>query len=271
MDQAMVLYTDGGCGPTNPGNGEYGIHGYLYTSVKPKKGSGCSDHIPTADGYVSKEEAKTKSIVEVTPIHYIDEFGSMLKPCTNNIAELLSTTHGLRHAHDYEISEVHILTDSEYVRKGMESWVDGWIANGWLKHDKTEPANVKYWKDLVEARDALINRGVKIRLTWVKGHSDEIDDMHDVLGNIIADKLATLGVTAGTRGNTVNEKIVSNAEGYWKQTVEKHPFISNSRLFFNTVPESIRPGEYYLGECGKDEDMLGKKTADGAFAIGTDP
>lgn len=264
--QGVVIFGDGGCRPTNPGPGGYGVHGYLYNTDIPKKGAGNSDHLLTAMGYVTKVKAEKSPVVEITPVHYIDGFGA-IPNATNNVAELAAAINGLMYVADYDITEVQFFTDSKYVCNGLESWVAGWKANGWLKRDMTPPANVEYWKQLVEAKDKLVNRGVTVKMNWVKGHSDEIAGMEDILGNIIADKLATIGTLAAGRNVVINDIQTTTANGYWKQTVDKHPMLAHRRMYFNTMPEYIKAGEYYLGDHGKDDDLLGKRISDGAYAV----
>lgn len=267
MAQGMVLFTDGGfrnyCGG-------WGFHGYLYDYDTPKKSSGNPNHILTSMGYVIKNKVLGNDKVktpEVTPIHYVDGYGGILPPTTNNVAELLSTINGLKHAFEYDIKEIQVFTDSEYVRKGLEIYVDNWRKNGWLKGDQKEPANVELWKSLVFERDRLRDRGVTVKVNWVKGHSDKIDNIDDILGNVLADRLATIGVMAAVANKAVGQILTSEAEGYWKYTVERHPFIMHRRMYFNTLPEYIREGEYYLGDHGKDDDLLGKRISDGAYSV----
>jgi hypothetical protein len=108
---------------------------------------------------------------------------------------------------------------------------------------------------------------VEVIIEWVKGHTDN-SLVHDtVFGNVMADKLATAGVAASRMGQAIGSINTSAAEGYWKYAPDKHPFISNRRMYFNTMVEYIKEGEYYLGEHGKDDDVFGKRTADGAFAV----
>ncbi|EKD22649.1 MAG: putative RnhA, partial [uncultured bacterium] len=262
VTQGMVLYSDGGY---RVNCGGWGLHGYLYSATPPKKNLGTGDHILTAHGYVSKATYALED--PVTPIHYIDGYGAIAPPTTNNVAELLATINGLTHALKFDIADVQVFTDSEYVRKGLEFWVDGWRANGWLKKDQTEPANVGLWKELAELRDQLTGRGTKVKINWVKGHSDKIATMEDILGNLLADRQATVGVMSAIRNKIVNNIETSAAEGYWKHNVERHPLLNNRRMYFNTLSDFIKPGLYYLGDHGKDDDLLGKRISDGAYSV----
>lgn len=270
--KGIILYTDGGCRP-NPGFGGWGMHGYLYSKEEPKRPSGCSDHILTGNGYISKAEASPKigaegakerraydRSIEVTAVHYIDGYGSFGIDISNNVAELCATINGLKYAIDYDIVDVQVYTDSEYVRKGLENWVHGWMKNNWLKADMTPPANVEYWKELVEAKERLVQRGVNVKINWVRSHGDD-------LGNTLADRLATIGVMASRAKHIGNFIESTTADGYWKYNNERHPMMSHRRMYFNTMAEYLRPGEYYLGDHGKDDDLLGKRISDGAYSV----
>ena len=278
--QGIILYTDGGCRP-NPGFGGWGMHGYMYSKEAPvKKIPGNPDYVPTGNGYISKSDANLQMgaagaeerraydrNIEVTPIHYIDGYGSFGHAISNNVAELEATINGLRYSANYDINDVQIYTDSEYVRKGLESWCDMWAKNNWLKQDLTPPANVETWKELVATRDVLSSRGVNVKINWVRSHTDKNSDHADILGNILADKLATVGVMASRGGRVINSIDSTTAEGYWKYSVDRHPMLANRRMYFNTMKEYLRPGEYYLGDHGKEDDLLGKRISDGAYCV----
>lgn len=258
--KGIVLYTDGGSKENSQFAG-WGIHGYVYDCDIVKKIPGNIGHILTKAGYVLKLGASTDlSITEVIPVEYIDGYGSLLQ-ASNNVAELTAAINALRHANKYDIAEIQLFTDSEYVRKGLESWVSAWIRNNWQKHDGGEPANRKQWEELLEAKNILTQRGVKVKINWVKGHSD-------ILGNVLADKLATVAVTAAKRKRLFTEITTTPPIGYWKtDSGEHHPLIANNRMFFNTMPEFIKSGEYYLGDTDKGDDTFGSRTSDGAYAV----
>lgn len=292
--QGLVYHSDGGARP-NPGPGGWGIHGYLYSAVKPKKGSGNPDHIITAAGYVTKAEYNKqqghdwtladyqewldnplgrRKHLEVTPVAYIDGYGSFTAAITNNIAELVAATQALEHAAQYDVKIVQVHCDSKYVCNGLMDYVPTWIRNNWIKADGMVVKNAEYWKRLVSARDILTNRGVVVRFDWVKGHNDH-------LGNETADQQATIGVMLSQRAmfgkswqfdpeapvaTTYASIDTSPAEGYWKYDTDKHPFISMPRMYFNTCTDYFRAGEYYLSN-GREEEHPGKRISDGAYAI----
>lgn len=264
--QKLVLYVDGGCRP-NPGFGGWGMHGYLHNeTLNGKKAT--KGHIPTSEGYVDGNFIKNvEAVKEISPIQYVDGYGSFDTDVTNNIAELVATTNALKYADNYNLSSVNVYSDSEYVCKGLELRVDMWKKNNWLKRDMTPPVNVEYWKKLVDARDTLKNKNVDISVSWVKAHSDKILDMPDILGNIVVDKLATIGLAASRTKKVINEITTSDAKGYWNNSFDKHPYLYNKRMYFNTTKAYNQPGIYFLGDHGKDDDLLGIKSSDGAYSI----
>ena len=267
VDQGMCLWTDGSCIP-NPGFGGWGLHGYLFSFAVPKKGAGNPDHILTQDGYLLKTDPDVQKgkAVSVTPIHYVDGFGSyeidMARniKVSNNIAELDAAYHGLKHAENYAVRVVRIYTDSEYVRKGMESWVHSWKKYGWKRSDGSEVTNVTQWRRLSEQADMLRAKGIEVTFDWVRSHSD-------ILGNVKADRWAMIGTIHSLAGVVKNDLTTAQADGYWGYNAEKHPFISHQCLYFNTRRTHLKPGEYYLGYHGKEDDELGQRSADGAFAV----
>lgn len=281
MTQGIILYSDGGARPTNPGPAGWGLHGYLFSPDHPKKGTGNSAHVVTSHGYIEKvnfvskkldaseTEQNWKSLLdpkaktqawEVTPIHYVDGHGSIDEHVSNNVAEMVAATEGLKHAAKFDVGYVAIYTDSDYVVKGITEWIHGWARNGWLKSNGEPPSNINYWKALAEAKDALTSRGVVVVFDWIRGHNDH-------LGNETADVGATIGVFKSQKKLLHHEITTAPAEGYWKSDADRHPFLANRRMYFNTLKEYNRPGEYYLGEHGSDDELLGKRISDGRYSL----
>lgn len=83
---------------------------------------------------------------------------------TNNRMELQAAIEGLRQLK--RPSRVVLTTDSEYLRKGILSWVAKWKRNGWLTAQKKPVKN----RDLWETLDGLVVNH-EIEWCWVKGHS----------------------------------------------------------------------------------------------------
>ena len=99
---------------------------------------------------------------------------------TNNRMELTAVIEALRALK--RSSRVQICTDSQYVKNGMESWIEGWKKNGWQTASKQPVKNADLWREL----DALVQQH-QVTWTWVKGHAGHPE-------NERADALANQGV-----------------------------------------------------------------------------
>lgn len=96
---------------------------------------------------------------------------------TNNRMELTAAVRGL--AALKEDCEVEVVTDSEYVKNGITTWIHNWKRNGWRTKAKAPVVNQDLWQEL-DTQSARHN----MRWTWTKGHASHTD-------NNRADELAT--------------------------------------------------------------------------------
>lgn len=101
---------------------------------------------------------------------------------TNNRMELTAAIEGLRAL--TETCDVEVVTDSEYVKNGITTWIHGWKRNGWKTASKKPVVNQDLWEQLDEVANAH-----KIKWTWTKGHADHAD-------NNRCDELATQAARA---------------------------------------------------------------------------
>jgi len=58
-----------------------------------------------------------------------------------------------------------MVSDSEYLVKGMRMWVPGWVARGW-KRSGGPIENLQLWQDLLAAA-----KKHDVQWTWVRGHA----------------------------------------------------------------------------------------------------
>lgn len=107
------------------------------------------------------------------------------KETTNNRQELKAILYTLiKFGKDNPTPVVY--TDSAYCYNTLTSWMWIWERNGWLKSDNKTPENL----DLIREYFNLYSKeGYRIQLQKCKGHNG-------VLGNELADKLATGRITA---------------------------------------------------------------------------
>lgn len=94
----------------------------------------------------------------------IRELGGAVPATTNNRMELWAAIQGLKAAGDAPVS---LITDSEYLLKGITEWIHGWKRKGWLTAGKKPVLNQDLWQEL----DQLNHRGV--RWSYTRGHAGE--------------------------------------------------------------------------------------------------
>ena len=83
---------------------------------------------------------------------------------TNNKMELTAAIQALKAIE--KKSAIKLITDSKYVKDGIQSWIQNWKKNGWKTAAKKPVKNKELWIEL----DELILRH-NITWEWVKGHS----------------------------------------------------------------------------------------------------
>ena len=88
---------------------------------------------------------------------------------TNNQMELIAAIETLKALKKY--TEICIITDSNYVKKGITEWLPSWKKNNWKTSSKKEVKNRKLWEELEE----LVNNN-KVDWLWVKGHAGNIEN-----------------------------------------------------------------------------------------------
>lgn len=94
---------------------------------------------------------------------------------TNNRMEMTAVIEALKALK--KPSEVVLTTDSQYVRKGITEWIEGWKLKNWKTAAKKPVKNVELWQEI----DALAANH-QIDWRWVKGHSghaenERVDDL----------------------------------------------------------------------------------------------
>ncbi len=124
----ITIYTDGGC-DMNPG----GTGGWAYKLIDGDR---------------------------------ITEKSGRAENTTNNRMELTAAIRALESLE--EPATVELITDSQYLARGMTEWMAGWIRRNWALKDGSPVKNLDLWKKLYDQ-----NRKHKITWTWVRGHADD--------------------------------------------------------------------------------------------------
>lgn len=267
ISTGLVLYADGGCRPSR-GIGGWGLHGYTYNVLEELEKVSKKTDVPSTDGYVDNDViASTRSIKAVTPMQYIDGWGSLIPESTNNIAELTAAINGInlaRHS-NIDAKAVHILSDSQYVIQGVKDWHKKWEAQNWFKQDGTPVPNAEVWQRLLADLRGAESEGRKFSWSWVKGHNNN-------LGNELADRNATRGVVVGKKGLEVHQFDYNDSKGYWNPKNDYNRMFSQPRWYFTTnaaVDGRSKDGRYvyHCGAHGPKNEVLGKRVSDHAFSV----
>lgn len=125
-----VAFTDGACAPSNPGPAAWGAVVFA------------------PDGSEANAE------------------GGFIGFGTNQIAEITAAIEGLRRTP--EGAEVELVSDSQYVLKGLSEWRAGWERKGFRNAKGDTVANLGLWKQLFGLAD-----GRRVSVRWVRGHSGD--------------------------------------------------------------------------------------------------
>ena len=144
----IELYCDGAC-LGNPGPGGWGflLRVHLASGIQEKEDSG--------------PEAET----------------------TNNRMELTAAIRGLETL--TKPCQVLLQSDSQYVVKGITTWLKDWKRRGWKKADGKPVLNADLW----QALDAQLARH-HVEARWVKGHAGHPENERgDRLANAAAQSL----------------------------------------------------------------------------------
>jgi ribonuclease HI len=144
----VTVYTDGGCDP-NPGIGGWGALLIF------------EDHKVKLQGNAPQT--------------------------TNNQMELEAAVAALAYLDGrYDRSTVELHTDSQYLRQGITSWIDGWHARGWKTKNGQPVKNQDLWRRLYELTHAH-----QVRWYWVKGHAgNKYNELVDALATRARAELA---------------------------------------------------------------------------------
>ena len=149
-----VAYTDGACAPSNPGPAAWGA-----VVIAPDGGE-----VGAHSGFIGHG--------------------------TNQIAEITAAIEGLTRTPVG--APVELVSDSQYVLKGLVEWRKGWERKGY-RNSKGEPvANLALWKRLFALADER-----KVTTRWVRGHNgDYHNEQADQLATAALRKARTPGTAA---------------------------------------------------------------------------
>jgi len=117
---------------------------------------------------------------------HLKELSGFDPETTNNRMELIGAIEGLKALK--RPCQVRLTTDSQYLKKGMTEWLDGWVRRGWKNSQKKPVANQDLWEQLLPLREIH-----QIEWCWVKGHAGHEE-------NERCDELARAAIELGRLG-----------------------------------------------------------------------
>ena len=126
-ESEIILYADGACSG-NPGPGGWGV--------------------------ILKHTATKKT----------RELSGSERQTTNNRMELTAVIRGLETI--TKPSKVTVVTDSQYVSKGMTEWIENWLARNWKTANKKPVKNIDLWQTLLE-----VSGKHEVCWQWIEGHA----------------------------------------------------------------------------------------------------
>jgi ribonuclease HI len=101
--------------------------------------------------------------------------------CSSCLIELEAAIQGLKLLKDIE--EIRLITDSQYVRKGLTEWIINWKLNDWHTANGEKVKNIEHWKLF----DAL-SENKYIEFKYVKAHSQHFEN---TMADLYARDMAT--------------------------------------------------------------------------------
>lgn len=87
----------------------------------------------------------------------------------SNLLELYAVIQALKTLKTEK--ELRIISDSQYVKKGITEWIFNWKLNGWHTVNGEKVKHIKYWQEL----DSLTENKY-LEFCWVKGHSNHFEN-----------------------------------------------------------------------------------------------
>ena len=111
------------------------------------------------------------------------ELSGAVSQTTNNRMELTAAIKALEAL--TEPCRICLTTDSNYVKTGIEQWINDWKRRGWRTAARRSVKNQDLWQQL----DGQAQRH-EIEWRWVRGHSGHAEnDRVDALANLAMDEM----------------------------------------------------------------------------------
>jgi ribonuclease HI len=114
---------------------------------------------------------------------------------TNNFSEVMGSLIGIGKILEEvpNISEIEVVSDSQYLTKGASERLFKWVRNGWKIKDGTPVKNLPLWEKLYFFINHCARNRITLKFTWQKGHKGKNISLEEdpfIYYNEMADKMA---------------------------------------------------------------------------------
>lgn len=150
---------------------------------------------------------------------------------TNNRMEIISALRGL--AMLKRPCRVEIVTDSQYLARGITEWLPGWRANGYKRREggKLKPLqNEDLWRSV----DEQVARH-EIHVTHVKGHAGHAENERCDQMAVAAYKRLMAGTLPESQAETWTERLVKTAKTQVMYTQQETPKPRPPEMLYNPL------------------------------------
>ncbi|MBN2794133.1 MAG: ribonuclease HI [Clostridia bacterium] len=103
------------------------------------------------------------------PLGEYELFHEVVKGNSSNLLELYAAIKGLEHLRDQDC--IRIITDSQYVRKGLTEWIPCWELNNWMTVNGEKAKNIEVWQYFNS-----LSEHKYIEFQWVKAHNNHFEN-----------------------------------------------------------------------------------------------
>jgi ribonuclease HI len=106
----------------------------------------------------------------------VHEMGGSAAQTTNNRMEMQAAIAGLQLLiASGQTEPIELFTDSEYVKKGITTWIAGWKRKGWKTASNKPVLNQDLWQQLDQYNQAAkVQTGMPVQWTYVRGHAGNV-------------------------------------------------------------------------------------------------
>ena len=190
----ITIYTDGSS-RGNPGPGGWGC-----VIIVNRQQTGDNRGYENTDEVIElggREDKTTNNRMElrgaIEALHHVGSYSLFVRSEYESDSKRTTTN-------DERLTSIEVCTDSQYVKKGMTEWIDGWIKKGWKGSTKKPVLNQDLWEMLKKEEDRLKAGGVKVIWTYVQAHVGiTMNERADTIATMCADDANDLQLYRGPK------------------------------------------------------------------------